>query len=143
MQIFLRVPYEQRRHAKSRGAHWCKSKKLWYVIDTVSFRRCYQWFAGEITEEIKAWLDDPLRAKYFPDTPAPARQTSAREDDRLLRVIKSAQKEARDARHLYVQKQKWKGKLKTGSWRNAARKPAGPFSGSSTEIRSVTVKLPL
>jgi hypothetical protein len=67
MQIFLRVPYGQKNHAKANGAHWCQSRKRWYVIDPASFRKCVRWYDGEMTEAIKTWLDDPIREQRYRD----------------------------------------------------------------------------
>jgi len=148
LKVILQVPYSDRREAKRRGAHWDPSTKKWYVLSRPEFLACRHWWpvwTDEAKAELYSWLKDLSLTKQYGEavasTPNPVRRTSSREPDRVVRRIKSPKNQKRQKRH-----QKYHPHLKVGSAKIAAlqrRFPASAFGDSSTEIHSITVKLPL
>lgn len=43
MRINLKVPYEEKDKAKSRGARWDSARKTWYVEDAEDLRPFLKW----------------------------------------------------------------------------------------------------
>lgn len=148
MQVFLRIPYKHRRVAKAAGAHWSPSCKRWYVIDRISYRNCKQWHLPE-TPEVRAWLNDISLTKHYGEpTPNPMRNTACDNRGQLKSRTKTRERQERDLRKdrsrraqetKYTQLRMGKAAARG----NPGRNPASTFHGSSTEIHSVTVKLPL
>ena len=143
MKVFLKVPYDERREAKALGAHWDPSEKRWYVLSRPEFIACKRWWP-EITDEIRSWLNDLELTKYYGEavssTRNPPRQTSSYERDKIIRRIVSPKQKLRHQKHAKYHPHLRVGKLPQGK---TLRFPADTNSGSSTLIRSITVKLPL
>jgi hypothetical protein len=72
-RCYLSVPFSQKDEAKTLGAKWDPTRKLWYVpqgLDTVAFQR---WRSAELEEQqVKATSAKPSIAKAQQSNPAGA-----------------------------------------------------------------------
>ena len=133
MRIYLKVPYDDRRLAKLKGARWDNRAKKWFIVDRPSFLLCQKW-CEHLTPAIRKWVKTPeLFESFKPAKDVTTQYIRSQEQER-----RAAAQQGRRAR--LSQKRVYSNSMDP---RKADRIPANTPSGSSIKISSITVKLPL